>query len=237
MGKVRRPQAKRFALHAPVKAKKPSAVVAEYEHALENVLEADPADFGKKDIALLNLLCAPALNGSENLDIQHCLARLDRLSEHVKANTERNLHRFPDSREYGQCEPKWRMAMLVTCVKLDFGVSYDPVVRADLDRDGHSPFVDSRNVFIHGLLGDNPKRRWGSCSSIPVLVAAVARRLGYPVGLAVNRKHVYARWEVAGGLAFNIEASNPAGMTIHGDEHYRCEMFGPPTDAEARSGF
>jgi tetratricopeptide (TPR) repeat protein len=204
---------------------------------LNDLLESDPAEFGRKDLALLNVLCAPNLAGSERLDIQRCLFHLDRLVAHVKATTERNLHRFPQDPEYGQCEPKWRMAMLVTCVKLDFGVAYDPVVKADLDRDGRSPFIDSRNVFIHGLLDDDPKRRWGSCSSIPVLVAAVARRLGYPVGLAVNRRHVYARWDGGGDLAFNVEASNAAGMTIHSDEYYRNEMCGPMTPAEVRSGF
>lgn len=219
------------------KRKKPSALLKEYQPAVDDLLEADPADFGKKDIALLNLLCAPNLVGSERLDIQHCLARLDRLTTHVKAQIERNLYRQPSDLQYSHCEPMWRMGMLVTCVKLDFGVSYDPVVEADLKRDGHSPFIDSRNVFIHGMLVDNAMRRWGSCSSIPVLVTAVARRLGYPVHLAVNRKHIWARWDDGNGLVFNVEASNPAGMTIHSDEFFRDEMFGPLTEVEARSGF
>jgi hypothetical protein len=120
-------------------------------------------------------------------------------------------------------------------VKLDFGAAYDPQMKADLDRDGHSPFTDSRNTFIHGLLGDDPKRRWGSCLSIPVLMTAVARKLGYPVRLAVNRRHVWARWEDDSGLKFNIEASNPMGMTAPDDKHYRT-MYGEPTEREARSG-
>jgi hypothetical protein len=215
----------------------PSETLQRYQHLLEDALEADPSEFGRKDIALLNLLCAPSLAGSENIDIQHCLSRLDRLAAHVKATIERNLYRAPGDPEYGHCEPMWRMAMLVTCVKLDFGAAYDRDVRADLDRDGRSPFTDSRNVFIHGLLNDNPKRRWGSCSSIPVLVTAVARRLGYPVGLAVNRRHVWARWEDERGLCFNVEASNLGGMTVESDEHYGNGMFGPMTEVELRSGF
>lgn len=217
--------------------KKPSTLLKEYQPALDDLLEADPTDFANKDIALLNLLCAPNLTGSENLDIQRCLARLDRLTSHVKGQTERNLYRQRSDPQYSHCEPIWRMGMLVTCVKLDFGVSYDPVVQEELKRDGHSPFIDSRNVFIHGLLDDNAKRRWGSCSSIPVLVVAVARRLGYPVHLAVNPKHIWARWDDGNGLMFNVEASNPAGMTIHSDEFFRDEMFGPLTQVEARSGF
>lgn len=202
---------------------------------LDNLLEMDPWDFGRQDLALLNLLCAPSLPGSEGLDIARCLARLDELTAYVKASTERNLHRFPTDPDYSHSEPMWRMALLVTLIKYNFGVAYDPDVRTDLEAKRYSPFTDSRNVFIHGLLGDDPKRRWGSCTSIPVLVTAVARRLGYPVGLAVARRHVYARWDNGQGYSFNIEASNPAGMTVESDEYYRA-MNGPMTPEEARNG-
>jgi len=228
---------RRFNVPPTGRQQKPSALLNEYQSALEDLLEADPADFAHRDIAFLNLLCAPNLAGSEKLDIQRCLARLDQLAAYVKSCTERSLRRFPSDPDYGHCEPMWRMGMLVTCVKLDFGVRYDPIVAEDLRRDGHSPFTDSRNVFIHGMLTVDPSRRWGSCSSIPVLVVAVARRLGYPVALAVNRRHVYARWDDGRGFAFNIEASNPAGMVVHSDDYYRNVMYGPMTDAEFRSGF
>lgn len=184
----------------------------------------------------MNLLCAPKLNGSEGLDVSRCMARLDQLAAFVKTSTERSIHRFRDDPDYGHCEPMWRMALLVTKLKRDYGATYDPDVWADLQRDGHSPFTDASNVFVHGLLGDDPKRRWGSCSSIPVLVAAVARRLGYPVRLAVNRRHVYARWDNGYGFAFNIEASNPMGMTSPDDNHCRIN-FGPIDDRERASGF
>lgn len=212
-----------------------SSSIARCQALLCDLLETEPAEFAKHDLALLNLLCAPTLPGSENLDIQRCLARLDNLTAYVKASSDRNLHRFPKDPDWGHSEPMWRMALLVTRIKYDFGVTYDPAVKADLERDGHSPFKDSRNAFIHGLLCDDPKRRWGSCSSIPVLVVAVARRLGYPVYLAVNRRHTYARWDDGRGCTFNIEASNPAGMTSPPDDHYR-EMYGEPTFSESQSG-
>jgi hypothetical protein len=86
------------------------------------------------------------------------------------------------------------------------------------------------------MLGDDRNRRWGSCSSIPVLVAAVARRLGYPVGLATTARHIYARWDNGRGHSFNIEASNPMGMTVPDDEHYR-QMHGGLSAKEQESGF
>ena len=184
----------------------PPRSIEQCRNLLNDLLETEPAELGRKDLGLLNLLCAPSLPGSENLDIPKCLARLDQLAGFVKASTERNLYRFKGDPDFGHSEPMWRMALLVTNVKLDFGAAYDPAVRADLERDGRSPFADSRNAFIHGLLSDDAKRRWGSCSSIPVLVAAVARRLGYPVRLAVNRKHIWLRWDDGRGVSFNVTA-------------------------------
>jgi hypothetical protein len=147
---------------------------------ISGLLETDPAELGRYDLALLNLLCAPSLPGSENLDIPRCLARLDNLTAFVKASTERNLHRFRDDPDWGHCEPMWRMSMLVTLVKRDFGAAYDPDVWGDLEAKRYSPFVDSRNVFIHGLLADDPKPPLGM-----LLVHPSARRGGRPpIGLS-----------------------------------------------------
>lgn len=205
------------------------------QRLFEDLLETPPEMFGRQDLALLNLLCAPTLPGSENLDIPKCLARLDRLTEFVRAATERSLPRSRSDPDYGHSEPMWRMAMLVTLVKRDFGASYSPSAKADLAAGIDAPFTDSREIFLHGLLDDDPKRRWGTCTSIPVLVAAVARRLRYPVGLSVSRRHVYARWE-GGGLCFNIEASNPMGMAVLPDEHYRNWPIKLPPE-ELKAGY
>lgn len=188
--------------------------------SLLRLLEMDPFQLGRKDVGTLNLLCAPNLPGSEQLNVNKCLSRLDRLTAFVKAGTERNRHRFTSDPQFGHCEAMWRMSMLVTLVKRDFGAAYNPTARDELLAGVESPITDSRDVFIHGLLDDDPHHRWGTCTSIPVLVTAVARRLRYPVGLAVSRRHVYAKWE-GGGTCFNIEASNPMGMTVQSDEHYR----------------
>lgn len=204
-------------------------------HILNDLLETPPEEFGRKDMGLLNLLCAPALPGSEGLDIPHCLKRLDGLAAFVGASAERNLYRQPSDPDYGHSESMWRMALLVTNVKLNFGAGYSPKAKADLEAGRESPFSDSREVFIHGLLADDPRQRWGTCTSIPVLVATIARRLGYPVGLAVAHKHVYCRWE--GRLTFNIESSNPAGMAAKPDEYYRDELGGGLQGIERGHGF
>ena len=112
-----------------------------------------------------------------------------------------------------------------------------PHIRDNRLADVHEPITDSRDVFIHGLLDDDPNRRWGTCASIPVLITAVARRLGYPVGLAVAGRHIYARWE-DDGVCFNIEASNPMGMTVPSDDEFRDKIRSTPgVPGEEQSGY
>jgi tetratricopeptide (TPR) repeat protein len=201
---------------------------------LQDILEKPPSEFGRLDLGLLNLLCAGGLPGSESLNIPKCIETLDWLAAFVKAATEKGAAWFRQNPNR-EAEARWRIGILVTKVKRDFGASYSPTARADLDAGIDAPFNDSSEVYIHGLLQEDPKRRWGTCSSIPVLITALARRLGYPVGLAVTRCHLYARWE-GGGVCFNVEASNPAGVSVLPDEHYR-QYCGGLSPEEEKSGF
>jgi hypothetical protein len=101
-------------------------------------------------------------------------------------------------------------------------------------------FADASAVFLSGVLSD-PGR--GSCASIPVLVVAVGRRLGYPLRLVSTKGHLFARWD--GGESgepgesrerFNIEAAG-RGVNFFGDEHYRRWPF-PVSDREvAEEGY
>src|ERR1043166_3801554 len=89
-------------------------------------------------------------------------------------------------------------------------------------------FADSRDLFLHGLLG--PSRR-GTCSSMPVLYVALGRRLGYPLKLVTTKAHLFARWD-SPSERFNVEATGK-GMNRYDDEHFKGWPF-PITDEEMR---
>jgi hypothetical protein len=94
----------------------------------------------------------------------------------------------------------------------------------------------SQDLFIHGLTGSNG----GTCSSMPVLYVAVARRLGYPMSLALAPGHILARWDAPEGSDdpmkhFNVEGSG-YGFSPYDDEHYR-NWPRKMTKQEAESGF
>lgn len=185
---------------------------------LGDLLVASPAELARYDVGRVNLVCAAGLCGAEGLDVPQYLARLDEWAARVQMRTARAydiFRRHPERCDHS--ENVFRMMMLVEVVKLDFKCHYNPERVPNDAAYCPMPFWDSKDLLIHGLLGDD---RAGTCNNIPVLVVALGRRLGYPLKLLTTPTHVFARWD-DGRERFNVEASNPGGLVIHDDEHYR----------------
>jgi len=179
---------------------------------LSVLLAAGPDGLADIDIAEMNLLCAAGLPGSERIDIERILAKLDGWAERVKSETGRNMHRFRESPgEYNNSEAYFRAMMLVTVLQQDLGVRYNPARIRDVD------FNRAADLFIHGMIAGG---EGGTCVSMPVLYAAIGRRLGYPLKLVLAKAHVFVRWDDGGGERFNIEATNQ-GMNSFDDEYYK----------------
>jgi len=189
------------------------------EQALNDLWETPPEEIGKTDIAVLNLLCAHALPGSETLNVSRCLARLSRLTNFVRGRTDANADWLRRHANYAT-EAQQRAGLIVHTIKTNYGAGYHPQVRDDLLSGEYTTSSDASEDFIHVLLHDDPSRRWGTCATFPVIVVSIGRKLGYPMSLATNQYHIYARWE-DGAETFNIEASNPAEMTVDPDDYYR----------------
>ena len=201
---------------------------------LAQLLALSPEQLEKCDIARMNLLCAEGLRGSENLDIQQNLDMLDSWTRHVEDETTRNYHRFLEHpEEYKNSEAYYRMAMLAIVLQEDFQTHYAPERAIPQILGKREPndvfFADSKDVFIHGLLGGE---RRGTCSSLPVLYAAVAQRLGYPVDLASTKDHLYLRYE-EGTNHLNVDAAGE-GFITHPDDEYRKWPF-PISDEEIKT--
>ena len=80
-------------------------------------------------------------------------------------------------------------------------------------------------LFIHGILDGVG----GTCTSLPVLYAAVGRRLGYPIKLVAAMAHMFCRWDdPISGERFNIETA-AHGFVSHPDEHYHEWPFHMPS--------
>lgn len=208
-------------------------------NTLAELLAAKPEELDKVDIAVLNLLCAEGLRGSENLDIQQCLDTLEAWARHVRRETDRNFHQFAEHpEEFKNALAYYRMGVLGAVLCEDLRIEYNP----DLERVSNEAmkthalekwnrfFGDSGDVFIHGLLSG---KHLGTCSSMPFLYAAIGRRLGYPVTIAARKHHLYARYDEGNGEHLNIEATENRGFATPSDEEFRTG-WPPMTEDEIR---
>jgi hypothetical protein len=179
---------------------------------LGEVLLAEPNDIARLQLGFLNLVCATGLPDTLDLDIRACLQTLEAWTQHVRAETERNLHRFcRDPGDYQHSEGYFRVLMMVTVLQQDCGVRYNPAsIETPL-------FLNSEEGFIHGLLTG---KGMGTCANMPVLYAAVGRKLNYPIYLCLASAHVFCRWATKDGRErFNIEGSG-VGLNTPEDDHY-----------------
>ena len=174
--------------------------------------ELSAAEYAKLDIGEVNLECADKLPGSENLDVKDHLVALDEWAEAVQSTTAKRWKDFKRQRaKFNSSAPYFRMLVLATVLQRDFGVAYNlDTLKGPFDT------TDSRTQFIHGIL----EGYGGTCSSMPVLYAAIGRRLGYPLKLVQAEDHWFVRWDdPSTGVSFNIEATSP-GLNCYPDEHY-----------------
>lgn len=212
-----------------------SKISTDERWTIDALLALKPHQIEDLDIGLTNLLCAEGLRGSENLDLDKSLNRLDEMATSVRQQTDRNMHRFRSNpAEYENSEPYYRMAMLVTVLQQDFGIIYNPdrVTPVGVFESNDKFFADSRDVFIHGLTGE---KKSGTCSSLPAFYIAVGRRLKYPLSLVSAKNHLFVRWEDQ-ETRLNIEPA-AVGMNTYDDAHYRKWPYPMTADEEKDDGF
>ena len=189
--------------------------------SLNELLALPPVDLDKCDIALLNLLCAEGLPGSENLDVPDCLKKLDAMADYVKGETQRHEYRFREHpEEFKNSRLYFEMDMLGTILAQDIHIQYNPDIALpmlDCKVPTQATSANSKDIFIHGLLAEN---HYGTCASMPVLFVALARRLGYPANIAATKLHRYVRCEEPNNSHFNVEATMTEGFLTPTDSDY-----------------
>jgi hypothetical protein len=129
--------------------------------------------------------------------------------------------------KFKNSEAKFRVLLLISVVRQDFGVHYNDRGERNCD------FSNAKNAFLHGMIDDT---NGGTCASMAVMYVAVGRRLGYPMKLVLAKTHIFARWEdPKSGERFNIEGTNPR-FDDHHDSYYQNWPY-PITDAELKQGW
>jgi hypothetical protein len=190
---------------------------------LAEMLALKPENLPAVDIGVMNLLCAEGLPGAEDIKIADYETTLDEWAMHVKSETDRNFHHFrEDPAYYYHSEAFYKMLMMAVVVYEDFGIRYNPKwigPPSETRTDDHF-FADSRDIFIHGMVGP---QRMGTCSSMPVFYIALGRRLGYPLKLVATRGHLFMRWD-SPTERFDMDATGK-GLDRYDDEYYKKWPF------------
>lgn len=179
-----------------------------------DLLKMSPAELADVDFALMNLLCAKGLPGAESMDIPAILKKLDEWAAKVAFETERHLYRVTDPQyadHYQHSEARLRAEFIVQVLQEDCSVHYN------LERVQDPDYRNSQDIFLHGMVNSD---NGGTCASMPVMYAAIARRLGYPIKLALAREHVFMRWD-DGKERFNIDGAGNGGVDYPTDDFYR----------------
>jgi len=202
---------------------------------LEELLVVPIKDLGNVDLVTMNLLCAEGLPGSEKVNIPQCLSTLDGWTARIKLYTEHHHDEFIHDATETHSWAEYEMMVIMSALKISYGVHYDvdsaiaeygfdPATTKMPKGDYHptdkfraNAYADSSIFFVNGLLGS---KRVGTCSSLPVLVAAIGQRLGYPVVLDTAYRHMFVRWD-GGQERFNIETTVIGGLQEVSDEEYR----------------
>lgn len=110
---------------------------------LDELLVLSPDQLEKVDIALINLLCAVGLRGSENLDVEECLRTLDAWALNIDWQTKRNFHRYTERpEEFNNSLAYYRMGMMGTVLVQDMKIQYNP----ELEREQNNGSIISRSV-------------------------------------------------------------------------------------------
>lgn len=164
----------------------------------------------------MNLACSVGLPGAEVIDVPGCLKAIDDWAVGVRRLTEVGLRKEfrPYKEKYDYSEPLYRMVKLALTLKDHCGVRYDA---AKIGLTPADPF-DLHEQFIHGPI----QGPGGTCATLPMLYAAVGRRLGYPVKLVPAKAHMFCRWDdPATGERVNIECTNLTGVSTLSDDDYR----------------
>lgn len=176
------------------------------------------------DVAVANLVCAQGLPGSESLSVEAVIDWIDDAARRVDFTTQLHYPKFLDNPgQFGKSQAIYCMVMLMTVLQRELRVRYNPARKAD-----SSDFRNAQDSFLHGITHGEG----GTCASLPLIVAAVGRRLGYPIKLVKGTQHLFCRWDRAGRSTvltndrFNIEAT-AHGLVCQPDEYYLQWPFAP----------
>jgi hypothetical protein len=184
------------------------------------------SNFSSLDLVEVDAACSAGLPSIPNRDIAIDKKRVDDMGRSCARFIDRAMPMFRAGRcDYPESEAKFRIQAMITHLQRDLRVRYNPACKPD------EAVFRPADSFLYGILHG----KGGTCGSLPILYAAVGRRLTYPIKLVTTRSHMFCRWE-SPTERFNIEASGE-GISFFPDEHFRSGRFAMPMPTILMCGY
>ena len=148
------------------------------------------------DTAEANLNCAVGLPGAEDLNIEQCLVTFDEIAQDVDRIIflEQNYEQFlDDPAKFHHSQAYFCVVCMISILKTKYGADYQPQWKhVTPETEVPDDFgKNAKDQFIHAIINGEG----GTCGSLPVYFAAVARRLDMPIRLVKAFRHLFLRWD------------------------------------------
>jgi len=184
-------------------------------YATTKLFNLSAEDVARCDIAEMNLVCAYGLTGKYDIEIEAMLKLLDTWASRCRTYISQKTPLYhANPRKWGSLA-KFQVQAIAKVLTKQIGIRYNAILDGEPGKHA-APITDPADTFIHGILGS---RRTGTCASLPVVMVAIGRRLGYPLKLVLAPEHAFCRWDSV-DERFNIEYDE-LGVAFHPDDHYK----------------
>lgn len=176
------------------------------------------------DIVEMNIAVAREIPGLESLDYAKYRQIVDAWTAQFRAWLPTVEHAYYERPEYFKNDINFfRLGMLAQFLDQTVGIRYvegqkqAQVEARKAGRKAEVAYTDPGHLLLHGLI--DTKR--GTCGTMPALHVAIARRIGWPVGLACADSHYVCRYD-DGQRVYNIEATDTGrgGFAESSDQDY-----------------
>ena len=173
---------------------------------LEAWLAKPDVELENADPLELNLLVAKGLPECSSIDIAACKRQVDGWADEIRAELAANPHGFENDRGKWGTRRRFELAVMGSVLMEDRRIGY-------VDRVSHS---NAGHKFAHGVLQSGA----GTCATLPVIWAALGRRLGHPISIAQVPEHLYCIVD-DGQEKINLETTGSAHLSMNSDERMR----------------
>lgn len=184
--------------------------------SMSDLVTLDKEKLKDYPVELMSFILAKDLPTEHKIEAKEYFSKITEIANRVVFETDRHMYRFEQNpEEFNHSEEEFRTKMLATVLGTIFKIKYTKGLLEQQKAPIEEFSRDSADVFMTGTIS----KAEGTCASMPILITAVSRLIGYPVYVVPTMGHLFARWSDDYNH-INIEYSG-YGVNFFPDDHYK----------------